>query len=522
MIRLGKQIKASRIGQLMTRVIGAFSGGGERPRVWRGLGLFLEKQVRADDAGLLTVYEHFRSNLESIIDHAAGSGAAVACCTVACNLKDCPPFASQHRTDLSSDMKEQWERLYASGTELEKRDPDRAIVSYLAAAAIDETHADLQFRLGECYWTLGEFEKARQHYVRARDLDTLRFRADTRINEIIRDVVAGRRDEGVVLVDAEKALGDQSRRGIPGREFFHEHVHMTFKGNDVLARALLAAVEDLLPRWIRNRRGPAAGPPDEAAIAADLAYNDWALRRIKVKMCRAKSSEAPFTNQLYLEERVERMRAELREIETRLNKAALERIALSYRRLIGQRPEDWLLREKHAEFLLECGDHARAAEQEYERIVAGLPHHYNAWAQLGILKGRRNDLDGAIEACREAIRLQPYSADAHYTLGLSYQKTGKTDAAIDSYSRVVEVRPSYGPAWNNLAGLTYSQGRVDEAIATYRRGLEILPESVELHYNLGELFKREKRRAEAIAEFEAALAIDPSSARARRALEGLR
>lgn len=522
MIRMGKWIKSTRLGQLMTQAIGAIAGGGEQPRVWRGLGLFLDKQVRADDPGLRTVYEHFRSNLECIIDHAAGSGAPVVCCTVGSNLKDCPPFASQHRTDLSAEKKDHWARLYEAGIALEKKDPRRAVVSYLAAAEIDETYAELQFRLGECYWVLGEFEKARESYVRARDLDTLRFRADTRINEIIRETAAGWRDKGVVLVDAEKVLDDQGWRGIPGRDLFHEHVHMTFKGNDILARAVQAAVEDLLPQRIRDRKGPAADPPDEATIAADLAFNDWALRRIKVKMFRAKSSEAPFTNQLYLEERVKRMRAELREIESRLNPAAMERIAQSYRRLIGQRPEDWPLREKHAEFLLECRKDARAAVQEYERIVAGLPHHYHAWVQLGILKGSGNDFEEAIIACREAIRLQPYSADAHYTLGLSLQKTGRTDDAIDSYSRTLKVRPSYGPAWNNLAGLIYSQGRADEAIETYRRGLEILPESAELHYNLGELFRREKRRVEAIAEFNAVLAIDPNSARARRALETLR
>lgn len=40
--------------------------------------------------------------------------------------------------------------------------------------------ADLHFRLAQCYWTSGQFDKAHEHFIQARDLDALRFREDRR------------------------------------------------------------------------------------------------------------------------------------------------------------------------------------------------------------------------------------------------------------------------------------------------------------------------------------------------------
>ena len=84
----------------------------------------------------------------------------------------------------------------------------------------------------------------------ARDLDALRFRADSRINAIIREVAAEQEAAGVRLVDAEQSLAksDLAVGGIPGDGLFYEHVHLTFDGNYLLARAYWTQVEAALPR----------------------------------------------------------------------------------------------------------------------------------------------------------------------------------------------------------------------------------------------------------------------------------
>src|SRR5207249_2313102 len=80
-------------------------------------------------------------------------------------LKDCPPFASQHRPDLSSEREAEWTRLFASGTELESRKEfARALELYRQAAEIDDTYAALAFRMARCHLALGEGAAAREQY----------------------------------------------------------------------------------------------------------------------------------------------------------------------------------------------------------------------------------------------------------------------------------------------------------------------------------------------------------------------
>src|SRR6185295_10746831 len=77
--------------------------------------------------------------------------------------------------------------------------------------------------------------------VRARDLDTLRFRADTTINRLIREAAARHRAAGVGFVDVDEEFRKASPHGLPGDDLLYEHVHMTFAGNYVIAHALADA-----------------------------------------------------------------------------------------------------------------------------------------------------------------------------------------------------------------------------------------------------------------------------------------
>jgi tetratricopeptide (TPR) repeat protein len=88
-----------------------------------------------------------------------------------------------------------WETLVREGAAFEEAGQHaEALKRYLSAAALDDRHAELQFRIGRSHWTLGEFAQARERFAQARDFDVLRFRADSRINQIIRSVAtaAGR------------------------------------------------------------------------------------------------------------------------------------------------------------------------------------------------------------------------------------------------------------------------------------------------------------------------------------------
>lgn len=290
-------------------------------------------------------------------------------------MKDCPPFASLHRKDLSEAQKNKWDDIYQQGMTCESAgDYGRAAECYVAAAAIDDRCADLQFRLGRCYWGTGEYDKAKDRYINARELEALRFRADNRINQIIRDVAGNRDAEGVYLVDAVRAFEDNSPHGIPGEQLFYEHVHLTFKGNYLLAKTVFQQVQEIIPARIRNRKADNRPLLTEAECAQRLAYTDWDRYRIADEVLTGFIKKAPFTNQLYHKDQVEAMERTLEELKANLTGDALEESASWYRAAIQYDSRDWVLHWKYGKLLAEDLKDYKAAAQEYRLVRHFLPH----------------------------------------------------------------------------------------------------------------------------------------------------
>ena len=252
--------------------------------------MFLDQQVPANSPLMQQAYANYEENLRDTIRIAQSAGAKVVVSTVATNLKDCAPFASLHRKNMSQDELKKWSALVQQGSELDAANsPAEALKQYEAAAAIDDEYAELEFRIARAAWRLGDYKAAREHFLRERDLDALRFRADSEINEINRSVAASTR---VALADAEKILSDAARDGIIGTDLIYEHVHMTPEGNYLLARAMFAEIAPTLPQGTQSSE-----PPSEAECERLLALTGYDRWRLANEMF-GRLQKAPFTNQL--------------------------------------------------------------------------------------------------------------------------------------------------------------------------------------------------------------------------------
>ena len=297
MIRASLAARTTKLGQLFEDLLRR-APGKEDPKEWAGMEMFTSNLVSADDSRLDGVYGHFRQNLRDICEAGRQAGAETILCTVAVNLRDCSPFASTHKVGLTEAQLSAWEQAFQAGIErADAGDGQQAIGHFLSAAAIDEAYAELQFRLGQCYLTEGQTEPARQAFVAARELDALRFRADTRINRIIREV-SDEQGADVHLVDTELAVGesDTSVAGLPGDELFYEHVHLTFDGNYHVARALFPVVVGLLPKAIRADGPASPAPPTRERTAEAMGLTAWHQAQMFAYMLQL-IEHPPFTGQ---------------------------------------------------------------------------------------------------------------------------------------------------------------------------------------------------------------------------------
>ena len=108
-------------------------------------------------------------------------------------------------------------------------------------------------------------------------------------------------------------------------------------------------------------------------------------------------------------------------------------------------------------------DHADALEA-YKQAVKIDPDHFMAQFNLGIRYGKlRMNLDAA-KCFREALRLKPESPMVHYSLAVTSNLIGEVEEAFDHYKEAIRINPEFAKAHSNIAMLYYSFKKGREAI----------------------------------------------------------
>ena len=357
-IRTSIFVRSTRIGQLLTKV-------GSQKKEWGGMEMFLDKQVRESSPLMHYAYSNFERNLKDTVEIARRTGARVIVSTVATNLKDCGPFSSLHRENLAPEELRSWMTLVQQGKEFEAaRSYPEALQAYRAATKIDDQFAELEFRMARSLWIQGDYDGAKQHFLRARDLDTLRFRADSRINAINRSVASS--TTGAELVDAEALFSKESPNGIIGSDLVYEHVHMTPLGNYLLARAMFLQIASKLPSEVGHPITE-ADVPTQAECEQLLAFTGHDHARITIEMLQ-RLQKPPFTNQVNHSDQVLRLT-----LKAEGPSESADETAAQYEWAIRKNPADRVLHYNYGLFLFEHNRNAAVQQLSMSRAWDGFP-----------------------------------------------------------------------------------------------------------------------------------------------------
>lgn len=432
-----------------------------------------------DDAFREQVLDHFRYNLERMVQLARGAGAKVIFVTVPVNLRSFAPFKSEHGEELSAAQRQRCGELQATARRaLTAGDPDAALSAATEAVELDPRDADDHFVLGQVLTALGRNEEAGTELRRAVIEDVCPLRALPSINRAIRDTA---QRDAVALVDFEAVLEDRTETTLghrnPGDEVFMDHVHPTVRTHGLLGRALLdqLAAMDVAPRSIAEGsqadlavRREVEGKVDQQAYAR--AYKNLS----KVLLWAGKKEEA----ERYLE----------------------------LAKVDGD--EDWEISYNEGVLALEAGDaeSARASLEEARRLAPTMARVHD---QLSMAYAATGDLDHALEASREALRLDPETAGAWSNRSSIERERGDAGAALEAAQRAIEIEPDLAAAHNNLGNALFDLGRIEPARQSYARALELRPGFADARVNLGLVLGQRGEYEAALTAFDAALEADP-------------
>jgi tetratricopeptide (TPR) repeat protein len=167
-------------------------------------------------------------------------------------------------------------------------------------------------------------------------------------------------------------------------------------------------------------------------------------------------------------------------------------------------------------------------------------------ANVALAEGNRlldeNQTEMAIEAFRQAVKLNPDLAEAHFQLGIAYSllerqmeqsgemtepSDGKTkpnsqkafERAVVAYKKWLEANPTDDVAWFNL-GRTYAKlNKDDEAEKAFRQAVKLKPNDTEYQTELGAVLIKLAKYHEAIDPLKKAIELDDQNVRAQDLLE---
>jgi tetratricopeptide (TPR) repeat protein len=506
-VRLGLALQTTRVGQLLMDLGRKLKGKASGPGVWSGLQMFLGNQLAPNDPRKEVVYKNFQRNLQDILRAGRNAGAGIVLNTVAVNLKDCPPFASLPSGNLAPADREKCDRLCAEGRGAEmKGDWKAAAADFGEAVALDPQLAEAQFHEGEGLLQLNEAAKAAGHFQKACDCDALPFRADSRINGIIRETGRQLGGPDVVLCDAAASLPGAGQ--IPGQETFYEHVHFNFDGNYRLAMLWAAQAERLLPGNVKTKAK--GGWASQEVCEARLGLTDW-NRSDVFNAVRQRLERPPFNSQFNNQRRVAGLSSRIDRMLRQMDATAATKARALYNDAIARAPRDYVLHENYGEFLELIGDIKQAA-LEWRQARELMPRSPFAFLTEGQLLEKQGELASAREAFRQAVQIHPRYAEAWFELGKLAAAEGKLEEALENYRRSAALQPNDPQTYLHMGKALSLLKRTDEAAQNFRRALELDGSNWEAHYALGGELGTRGQVAEAKAEFQQVVRLRPQFA----------
>ncbi len=444
-IRAGVAMSSLRVGQWMSRLT---SGSG--PVRWGGMEMFASNAISAGDSRLLGVVENYRANLASICASGGSAGARVILCTVPVNLRDLAPFGSPEAATR-----------YARGREL-----------------LDA----------------GKVVEAGESFAAARDMDSVRFRADSALVSAARRVAEAEARPGLALADLAAGLEKRSG-GAPGDDFFLEHVHLNFAGNYAAALIILDAIEP----------GAVGRAPDAETCATALAFTPWDAAA-GAKMVLDLLARPPFGPQH--ENLRQKARESLAEAQAKIRATGAVAAARAvYEKAASERPNDFWIASNFASFLSQTGD--TVAETTVRRRTVELrPEVASSKVELARVLWKSGRESESRELFENAETQMPENAALRKSIADVFLENNQLDAAEKQLRATLAIQPEFPSAQVNLAAIAQSKGNFSEAEQLLLAALAVRSDAA-AHANLGNLLVRQNRTEEALPHFECAAKLEP-------------
>ena len=361
--------------------------------------------------------KQFEGNMRDILEACKDAHVPVVLGNLACNLKDQKPFITADTPGLE---------------------------------AADKVYSEAQTA-----YASGDYTKAKALFMKARDLDALRFRASTDINVLIKKLA----DEfKTSFVDVESALNAASEHGITGKELMVDHLHPNVRGYQLIGKAFYESLQSggllpAVPATVAKKDMDSLVRAEACFTALDSLYADLRLRVLL--------GAYPFVpkgqpNQL---------------VESFTQKSIVD--SLAYRIVFIR---DMAVEEGHyelADVYLKRGD-VRSFEKELNVLIS--ENILDARPQTKLIKVllANNEYDRALPYL---FRMEKYCGNGFSAgcIGAIYLNRKMYKECLPYLEKAAVLAPKDAPTWYNAALAYFYNEKISESYTAIKKALELNP-----------------------------------------------
>ena len=130
------------------------------------------------------------------------------------------------------------------------------------------------------------------------------------------------------------------------------------------------------------------------------------------------------------------------------------------------------------------------------------------WMIEGCRRTEVSDTESAIRCFRQALRVRPGDAEAHFYLADCLYRTDKHDAALERYLSAIENDPEYLEAWTQIGCLYAELEQWTESLLAFDEALHLFPDFPEAHLHKAETLRLMKQIDEAVTHWNLYLKYD--------------
>ncbi|MFO1050967.1 MAG: sulfotransferase [Planctomycetota bacterium] len=153
-------------------------------------------------------------------------------------------------------------------------------------------------------------------------------------------------------------------------------------------------------------------------------------------------------------------------------------------------------------------DWARA-KQSYLRAAQLEPRNAHLWFNVGLATERGGDREGAAEAYRKSMEIDPRNVRAIHALAMHEFDAGRFAAARELVESALAVAPGLAELWNTAGNVARAESDFERAASCFRKVTELAPRHYAGHMNLGQTLREAGHVDESVAAYRAALAVQP-------------